>query len=59
MNVLIKLLGLVVGMGAGVAANKALEAIWSKSTGKPRRRMRPIWRTPCLECCCSPSPGAR
>jgi hypothetical protein len=35
MNVLIKLLGLAVGMGAGVAANKALEAIWSKSTGKP------------------------
>lgn len=35
MNVLIKLLGLVVGMVAGVAANKALEAIWSKSTGKP------------------------
>ena len=35
MNVLIKLLGLVVGMGAGIAANKALEAVWSKSTGKP------------------------
>ncbi len=35
MNFLIKLLGMAVGVGAGVAANKALEAVWSKSTGKP------------------------
>lgn len=35
MNVLIKLLGMLVGMGAGIAANKALESIWSTSTGKP------------------------
>ncbi|MFH5877953.1 DUF4235 domain-containing protein [Arthrobacter sp. NA-172] len=35
MNVLIKLLGTLAGMGAGIAANKALESIWSKSTGKP------------------------
>lgn len=34
MNILIKLLGMAVGMGAGIAANKALEAVWSKSTGK-------------------------
>jgi uncharacterized membrane-anchored protein YhcB (DUF1043 family) len=35
MNVLIKLLGLVVGVAAGMGANKALEAVWTKSTGKP------------------------
>ncbi|MFJ5958292.1 DUF4235 domain-containing protein [Paenarthrobacter sp. NPDC092416] len=35
MNVLVKLFGLAVSLGAGVLANKTLEGIWEKKTGKP------------------------
>lgn len=35
MNILIKLLGLAVSLGAGALANKTLVGLWEKKTGKP------------------------
>jgi len=34
-NILVKLLGLAVSLGAGALANKTLEGLWEKRTGKP------------------------
>jgi hypothetical protein len=34
-NILVKLFGLAVSLGAGTLANKTLEGIWEKKTGKP------------------------
>ncbi|WP_427015666.1 DUF4235 domain-containing protein [Pseudarthrobacter sp. P1] len=33
MNVVFKLLGIAVSLGAGFAANKLVDAVWEKSTG--------------------------
>ncbi|MFJ4210216.1 DUF4235 domain-containing protein [Paenarthrobacter sp. NPDC089675] len=35
MNILVKLFGLAVSLGAGALANKTLEGLWEKKTGKP------------------------
>ncbi|MFP3579802.1 MULTISPECIES: DUF4235 domain-containing protein [unclassified Arthrobacter] len=35
MNVLVKLFGIAVSLGAGAIANKTLEGLWQKKTGKP------------------------
>ncbi|MGO4147654.1 DUF4235 domain-containing protein [Paenarthrobacter sp. YAF11_1] len=35
MNILVKIFGLAIGLGAGALANKTLEGLWEKKTGKP------------------------
>jgi hypothetical protein len=34
-NFLVKLFGLVISLGAGALANKTLEGLWEKKTGRP------------------------